>query len=182
MKEFNLLEGEEIIEEIKPLSALRGYFFVQWLFWLFMALFITVLLPSLIFTVYLGIQFVLIFFVILLITGLGLTWVLSNASYNKFYYWITNKRLILKRGIIGYQIVSIPHERISDIIISRTFFENIFGIASLHIQSLAGQTSFQRSSMLGSEGQLFAIPNPEETQNKILNLVRSKRKEEGLTM
>ncbi|MDI6720970.1 MAG: PH domain-containing protein, partial [Candidatus Aenigmarchaeota archaeon] len=111
-----------------------------------------------------------------------LSWAISISTYNKFYYWITNKRIITKRGIIGYQIVSIPHERISDIIISRTFFENIFGIASLHVQSLAGQTSFRGYSATGSEGQLFAIPKPEETQNKILKLIRAKRKAEGLTI
>ncbi|HDN90745.1 MAG TPA: PH domain-containing protein, partial [Candidatus Aenigmarchaeota archaeon] len=105
-----------------------------------------------------------------------------NVSYNKFHYWITNKRIVTKRGILGYQIISIPYERISDIVISRTFLERLFGIASLHIQSLAGQISFRRYSMLGSEGQLLAIPNPEETQKRILELVRAKRREEGLTM
>lgn len=117
-----------------------------------------------------------------LIAWLAIAWLLSAASYNKFYYWITNKRVVTKRGILGYQVVSIPFERISDIIISRTFLENVFGIASLHVQSLAGQISYPRYSMLGSEGQLFAIPNPEETQNKILKLVKLKRKAEGLTM
>jgi len=34
---------------------------------------------------------------------------------------------------------------------------------------------------LGSEAQLFAIPDPEEMQNKILRLVTAKRKKEHLT-
>jgi hypothetical protein len=36
--------------------------------------------------------------------------------------------------------------------------------------------------MIGSEGQLLAIPDPEKTQNKILKLIKQKRKEEGLTI
>ncbi|MCD6478222.1 MAG: PH domain-containing protein [Candidatus Aenigmarchaeota archaeon] len=86
--------------------------------------------------------------------------------------------MVVKKGIIGYQITSIPYERISDIIISRSFLENFFGIASLHLQTLAGQIS---SGRFGSEGQLLAVPDPEELQSKILKLAKEKRKKEKLT-
>lgn len=180
MREFSLLEGEEIIEEIKPLPALKRYFFVKWLISLLVIPFLFIYIFML--SAFLGFHFFIMSVVLFFIVYFGLAWALSNVSYNKFHYWITNKRVVTKRGILGYQIISIPYERISDIIISRTFLERIFGIASLHIQSLAGQISFRRYSIIGSEGQLLAIPNPEETQKRILELVRAKRREEGLTM
>jgi len=190
MQEFHLLEDEKIIEEIKPVLNLKKFFFLKLLavvapLIFFVDIFLYTVLIVVFNDIIVGIIFALAFFILL---TFGIAMAFSGASYNKFYYWITNKRVIAKRGIIGYQIVSIPFERISDIIISRTFLENIVGIASLHVQTLAGQSSFMigrgfgNYSLLGSEGQLFGIPNPEETQNKILQLARMKRKDEGLTM
>lgn len=109
-------------------------------------------------------------------------------SYSKKYYWITDNRVIYKTGLIGYRIVSIPLERISDIIITRGFWENIFGYGSLHVQSMAGQFTGgrgyrgTRTRGLGSEGQLLAVPNPEALQKLIFELIKKKRKSEKLTM
>ncbi|RLG15953.1 hypothetical protein DRN63_04800, partial [Nanoarchaeota archaeon] len=188
--------GEKIVEEIKPLPVLKWYFFVKW----FISLLISFWIP---FFAGFGLllfllekhevrklipgfsEFQLWLFILAILSGVIcflLAWALSRVSYGKFYYWITNKRIVMKRGVIGYKIISIPYERISDIIISRSLLERIFGIASLHIQSLAGQFSISTYAVMGSEGQLLAIPNPEETQKKILQLIRAKRKEEGLTM
>lgn len=108
-----------------------------------------------------------------------LGFVFASLRYSKQFYWITNKRVIYKRGLIGYRITSIPYERISDVVISHTFWERLFGFGSLHIQSLAGQVSGTHT--LGSEGVLLAISNPEEIQELIFKLVKSKRKEERLT-
>lgn len=175
-KEFNLLSGEKIVEEIKPSPDLKKYFFVSAfgvtsimiLPFMIMLLIVAIVVPA--------ILLLLVIFLAIYIYGV---WFLINSSYDMMYYWITNKRIITKRGIIGYRITSIPFERISDIIISRTFLEKICGIASLHIQSLAGQAS--PGSSLGSEAQLLAIPDPEEMQNKIFKLVTAKRKREHLT-
>jgi uncharacterized membrane protein YdbT with pleckstrin-like domain len=145
MPEFSLIEGEKIIEEIKPLPALKKYFFIKWLiglvfipFIIGLVIFSETISLSIRFKFFVGIIFFIISSITILVIYLVVAWALSSASYNKFYYWIINKRIVTKRGIIGYQIVSIPYERISDIIISRTFLERICGISSLHIQSLAG--------------------------------------------
>jgi membrane protein YdbS with pleckstrin-like domain len=185
-KEFNLLSGEKIVEEIKPSPALEKYFFVNMLIPTIIPMLFIV--PFLLIVAMIAPIFLLLLVILLAVYIYGL-WYLSNASYEMAYYWITNKRIITKKGIIGYRITSIPFERISDIIISRTFLENLCGIASLHIQSLAGQASYTSPhgwgailmGALGSEAQLFAIPDPEEMQNKILKLVTAKRKKEHLT-
>lgn len=170
---FNLGEGEQIIQEIKPMYRLKIYYFVPNIFLIFFAS--------------LYIYFAGRFFNIsswltgsVIILALIISWLIAGSQYSNEYYWITNKRIIYKRGILGYQITSIPYERVSDVMISRTFTERIFGIASLHVQSLAGQvTTIGRS--LGAEGSLNAIPNPEEMQELIFKLIKQKRTEEHLS-
>jgi len=116
------------------------------------------------------------FFDFLLLIGI---WALVDMKYKKQHYWITTKRVIYKRGLIGYKISSIPLERISDIILSRTFLERLFGFGSLHVQTLAGQITHGGRS--GAEAMLLAVPNPEETQELIFQLVKKKRKAEKIT-
>ena len=173
---FNLQEREKIVKEIKPEPGLKWYFIFS-----FEGIAAGGIIIIPIFYFLLILNFVGNFFLylpILIVVFIIFDLIFAILRYNKQYYWITNKRLVYKRGIIGYRITSIPYERISDIIISRTFFENIFGFGSLHVQTLAGQVSGRHS--LGSEGVLLAIPNPEETQELIFKLVGTKRKEEGL--
>jgi len=184
MPEIDLLDGEQIIEKITPSILLRKYFFVSWM----LSWSITILVAGLVvslrltfssFIDELDYNLTLMIIIIILIIVTFLLFALANAAYFKYCYWITNKRVITKRGVIGYQITSIPLERISDVIISRSFLETLCGISSLHIQSLAGQIT--PGSPLGGEGRLLAIPNPEVTQNKILELVKEKRREERLS-
>lgn len=60
--------------------------------------------------------------------------------------------------------------RISDVILSRTFLENLTGIESLKIQTLAGQMSTGRA---GSEVDFSAIPNAENVQNLIFGEMKN---------
>ena len=184
MQEFKLLEDEEIIEDIKPLPKLKTYFRITYgisaiiaLPFLFVAPFV-LLYGSSNFSYFISVGIwgliLLLLGIILLVAPIG---ILPELAYNKHHYWITNKRIIIKRGLIGYSITSIPYERISDIIISRSFLERFVGIASLHVQSLAGQYSYGR---FGGEGALLAVPNPEELQAKLMELVKKKRQEERL--
>lgn len=183
-KFFKLQEGEKVVKEIKPLPALKWYFLIKehgillvgipiFLFYIFHTLFLPIFSLFPIFSLV----------VIILTSGLALSFVIvfliAYLRYKHQYYWITNKRVIYKEGLIGYKVTSIPLERISDVIISRTFFERIFGFGSILIQSLAGQVSGGR---LGAEASLLAVPNPEETQELIFELVKRKRKEEEITM
>lgn len=178
---FNLQERETIVQEIKPLSNLKWYFFfsgqglgISAIVGIGAIIYFMFTFSDIFFTynpwIFVGIG---------ILIGFILNFVFSLLRYGKQYYWITNKRIVYKRGLIGYRITSIPHERISDIIISRTLLEKILGFGSLHIQSLAGQMTDKYT--LGAEGVLLAIPNPEQTQELIFKLVKAKRKEEGIS-
>jgi uncharacterized membrane protein YdbT with pleckstrin-like domain len=103
---------------------------------------------------------------------------LSTYKYNWQHYWITNKRVVEQTGLIGHTIISVPLERISDIILTRSFIEKVLGYGSLQIQTLAGQLTYGKS--YGSELSLSAVPNPEETQQLIFKLIEEKRRSERL--
>ncbi|MBI4052646.1 MAG: PH domain-containing protein [Candidatus Diapherotrites archaeon] len=176
---FNLQEGEKIIKEIKPVGGLLWYWLVPGIIlFLLIGIFFTPLIFGGIFSGSPGgllwTVFSLGFVGIILIPLLGAFW-----RYNKQHYWITNKRIIQKSGFIGYKVNSIPLERISDAIISRSFAESIFGFGSVHIQSLAGQITY--NNRFGAEGSLLAVPDPEGTQELIFGLIGEKRKREKLS-
>ncbi|MDO8428125.1 MAG: PH domain-containing protein [Candidatus Diapherotrites archaeon] len=180
---FSLIEGEEIVQAIKPLPALKTYFFLTSFFaliFLFLFLGIWIAIPLIFLTGFnTGIFLALLIF---LIVPTLIAYVSASWTYDKTNYWITNKRIAVKRGFIGYSINSIPFERISDVVISRSFVESLFGFGSLHIQSLAGQFSYQPGSRFGAEGMLLAVPNPEELQHKIFSLIKENREKQHLTM
>jgi len=173
---FELQEGEKVVKDIKPLSILKWYFFLRSAIGLFIFLIFfswILFIPTLFFSI---ISLTLWFFILIILVILYL---IANNKYNYQHYWITNKRVMYRRGLIGYRISSIPLERISDVIVSRTFWERVFGFGSILIQSLAGQITYGRR--LGAEGSLLAIPNPEGTQKLIFDLIKKKRKTEKLS-
>lgn len=149
---FNLRSDEQIQLEIKPVRKLQNYY---------------------VFVLFIVISLVLAcsFFGVVLIPFMYpfAVWA-GKKQYEQRMYWITNKRVVYKRGLLGYRITSIPYNRISDVIISRTWLESKFGIASLNIQTLAGQISQNPG---GAEGNLAGVPDPEDLQEKILENVEA---------
>jgi membrane protein YdbS with pleckstrin-like domain len=183
-KFFSLQEDEKIAFESKPLRGYLWYMLVTSLITLAFFLFFLgglIFFPLAVIAI-LGYESgvlvlipVLIIFIILIIDLL-----LVRRRYNMRYYWLTNNRVIIKKGLIGYSINSIPLERISDVLISRSFLERVFRFGSLHIQSLAGQ--FTPGSRSGSEGNLRAIPDPEKNQKLIFDLIKQRRRSANLTI
>lgn len=184
---FNLGEGETVVKDIKPEGKLKWYFFIKE--GLAISILMAIMLPGLLLSLFASLilksevsSFLggyLIFAGASFIFGFFIGYIIAALRYRKQHYWITNKRVIYKRGLIGYRVTSIPYERISDIIISRSFLERIFGFGSLHVQTLAGQMTGR--SRMGAEGVLLAIPDPEGTQELIFKLAKEKRKVEKIT-
>ena len=141
------------------------------------AILIFIFLPLLIVTFFLDQTFFIIG-LILFASLILISILLSTYKYNWQHYWITNKRVVEQTGLIGHTIISVPLERISDIILTRSFIEKVLGYGSLQIQTLAGQLTYGKS--YGSELSLSAVPNPEETQQLIFKLIEEKRRSERL--
>lgn len=187
-KYFNLQEGEKIVQELRPCKGLLLYFLFQSIIGLgIVGFFMLVWFVPLLFSVIMGAGntgTLIILLIFLTIAAAFFLFIFLSAylRYKQRHYWVTNKRVIFKKGFIGYSISSVPLERISDLIVSRSFLETIFGFGSIFVQSLAGQVSYAGRGRHGAEASLQGLKNPEEVQALIFKLIKQKRVEEHITM
>src|SRR6185369_13330584 len=107
--------GIRLMEGEKVLFSLRPYRFVRY----------AVIAPAI---TIIGLLFI------------PITFLWAIIAVHRYHYWLTNKRVIWCHGFIGYQIRSVPLERITDVVISRTLAEMIAGISSIKIRDMTGQT------------------------------------------
>ena len=88
----------------------------------------------------------------------------AQVAKTRFRYWLTNRRVIVSSGFIGYRVRSIPLERVSDVAFSRTFLEMVTGIQSVIVRDMTGEAE--------SGKVLFALENAAEVQKRILEEVQ----------
>lgn len=79
------------------------------------------------------------------IVAAPLVWLIATISQNKFRYWLTNRRVILASGFIGYTVRSIPLERISDVGLRRTLPEMLVGASSVVVRDMTGEAQTGKS-------------------------------------
>jgi len=114
-----------------------------------------------------------------------LTLILTNLMYEKYHYWVTDKRVVWRHGLIGYSVTSVPLERISDVAVSRTFWERVCGVGGVVVKEMGAVPKYGYGYWYGagwSFPTMIAVPDPEEMQKRILELVRKKGKESKLTV
>jgi uncharacterized membrane protein YdbT with pleckstrin-like domain len=105
------------------------------------------------------------------IVFLPFAWIWALIAERRYHYWLTNKRVIWCHGFIGYQVRSVPLERIADVVISRTFPEIIAGMSSIEIRDMTGQTQM-RPGLGGATGaKWIGVINAPEIQKLILEQV-----------
>ncbi|MBI1369210.1 MAG: PH domain-containing protein [Planctomycetes bacterium] len=87
----------------------------------------------------------------------------------RYHYWLTNKRVIWCHGFIGYRVRSVPLERITDVVISRTLPEMMAGISSIEIRDMTGQSQ----EAAGSFGaKWIGVEDAPEVQRRVLQQIR----------
>jgi len=92
----------------------------------------------------------------------------ASIAKRRYHYWLTNKRVIWCHGFIGYQVRSVPLERIADVVISRTFPEMVAGISSIDIRDMTGQTQ----SKAGLGAKWIGVKDAPEIQKRILEQIK----------
>lgn len=139
---FNLQNNEKIIRELKPqftgfmLTRTLGSYLGVLGFTIASIIAIIFFRNSLSgFLIELALLPVFILFLILII---GLK---PLISYGKSWYWITNHRVIGKRGFLSYNIDSIPLENVTDVVITRTLLDRFLGLSSLIIVPMGGNST-----------------------------------------
>ena len=164
----NFLKNEKIITETKPASFLT-YFLSQ--------AGELIILLGLVFIFLIGISnstgfllsFSLIFLTLILLLFITIYYALK---YRWEYYWITNLRIIQRKGLIGYHFYSTPYERMSDVILSRSWIERILGVGSVRVQTLAGSITY--GGPFGAELRMIALADPEEVQKIAWQFLKKK--------
>jgi hypothetical protein len=104
------------------------------------------------------------------IVPFALIWAL--IAERRYHYWLTNKRVIWCHGFIGYQVRSVPLERIADVVISRTFPEMVAGISSIDIRDMTGQIQFRNSFGSGLSAKWIGVKDAPEIQKRILEQIK----------
>ena len=191
---FQLQDGEKIIRELKPQflgfmlsKGFGGY--MELLGIIIIAIAIVIILLS---GVLVGILSSILLIKISegLLIGLATIPILIFAiisikpfiSYGKSWYWITNRRVIGKRGFLGYSIDSIPLENVSDVVLSRTVLDRLLGLSSLIIVPLSSTGSRTNAGITDESAQnpnfFPALPQKMaiELQRVLFNLREDLRK------
>jgi len=172
---MKLLPGEKVIIETAPQSSLKSYR----LFSSLVAVLAFVILLGLV-TIIVAATAGFLKFGFLIVLGeivlMGLVRVIplyieNTLRFNKMYYWITNKRIIVKRGLIGDEERSILIERLGEVIIMQTWLQGMFGLHFIVIEVIGNK----------NKEILPGMPNAPEMKQLLLNLISEKRKAEKLT-
>jgi uncharacterized membrane protein YdbT with pleckstrin-like domain len=85
-------------------------------------------------------------FVLLLIVN----YFYQRAYIRRYYYNVTDKLLIIRKGVIAKQDITVPFERIQDVYVDQDLFDVLFGLYDVHI-STATATSGVRAHIDGVE-------------------------------
>ena len=179
---FSLQDGETIEYEVKPNK--KGFILQR---------FIIVIVSSIIVASFASLGliasipsasilyfFISFFGILIAIILIGIF--VSIVSYNKYKYWITNKRLISGRGIIGYSVDSLPLEMVQDVIMNRSIADRILGLTSLYIAPIGGTMMFN-NGRISSVNYLRALNVDEAKQiQKVIFELRDERKKEVKTI
>lgn len=102
--------------------------------------------------------------------GLPIAIAVIRAYVRKHRYWLTNSRVIVTTGIIGFRARSIPLERVSDVAISCDWLEKLMGIRTVVVRDMTGEAL--------SGAAMRAFENPSGLQQRILDEVHAVNRRE----
>lgn len=102
--------------------------------------------------------------VVVLLVGAGLFAAYGVVPYLKWlttHFVVTNRRVIMRSGVLGRSGRDVPLFRINDVTFEHSFFERVLGAGSLIVESA------------GERGQvtLADIPHPEDVQRELYRLI-----------
>jgi membrane protein YdbS with pleckstrin-like domain len=109
---------------------------------------------------------------------LGMNLGAMKMSWNWHRWWLSDRRLVVRHGIIGYQLQSVPLDRIVDVTLKSSWWDRIWGLQHIHVRDMTGEASGSVSRGL----RLLAVDEAEDISEMILKRcpsVMSERSEMG---
>ena len=56
-------------------------------------------------------------------------------------WWVTDRRLVVREGLIGWSVRSIPLDRIVDVTVRSSWWDQMFGVEHIQVRDMTGQAS-----------------------------------------
>ncbi len=173
-KEVNRMSSERVLYESQPNMLLYSDNFIFKIIILFILVFMFSPILALIYRIQgtlqsnYQLQFInmtyiaeLVLFLCILIIIIKL--VLDYLDWKNTLYTLTDKRIIIKRGLFNKEKISMPYSKVEDIDVSQSIFERVLGAGDIVIYG--GHDN--------AETILDEVPNPRDVEEIILNQVNN---------
>lgn len=165
-----LLEGETVLEELRPIKMAKISFFAQWSAQYFLPT--TILLLILAGPMKIPPPTADTSPIALILGYLAAVFVASSVYCRNLRYWITNMRVITKSGLTGSNIAQIPYSQIAYTTVAQSIYDRLLGLKNLYVKDTSGPRRYGRRGgipMWKPECQLIGIRDPVGAQNRILS-------------
>lgn len=61
-------------------------------------------------------------------------------------YWLTDRRVIVRTGIIGYRLRSIPLSRVADVSVHASWLDRLLGLTHVEVRDMTGESAGEGTS------------------------------------
>ena len=95
---------------------------------------------------------------VLMIPFLPALWWAVLRSVAVHRYWLTDRRLVVRTGVIGYQMRSIPLSRIVDVSVKTSWLDQLLGLTHIDVRDMTGESG---GDGLSRGVQLFGVDRPD---------------------
>ena len=96
-------------------------------------------------------------------------WAVMHMSWSWHRWWITDRRLVVRHGLVGYRIQSVPLERIVDVTLRASWVDRLLGLQHIDVRDMTGEVS---AVSRGAGLNLWAVEDAEDVADQLVQLVR----------
>ena len=92
-------------------------------------------------------------------------WVVAKLRWRWHRWWLTDKRLVVRQGVVGYELKSVPLDRIVDVTLRASWWDRLWGLQHIQVRDMTGEVGGNnRSKGL----QMLAVEGAEDIAHLVL--------------
>ncbi len=81
-------------------------------------------------------------------------------------WWLTDQRLVVRHGLFGYELKSVPLDRVVDVTLRTSWWDQIWGLRHIQVRDMTGEIS---SNQLSVGLKLIAVQDAAQVAEDILH-------------
>ncbi len=104
----------------------------------------------------------------LTVVGLPFVWlapVIAKQTLGWHRWWLTDRRLVVRTGFIGWQIRSVPLDRIVDVTTKASWWDGVWGVEHVTVRDMTGEVG---SNGVSTGLSLVGVEDAREVAERIL--------------